>query len=112
VHVAPACAGSDHFGSYVCSISLHFCKRLFLGLGHKATALPIVTEFLLWVIDFHVACHASFFKKGKIVMVCDRACIAVLAFFSTSVLHGMHLWQCFGDLMLGFLALPAIACRL
>jgi hypothetical protein len=36
VHVAPACArsreGSDHFGSYVCSLSLHFCKRLSPGL--------------------------------------------------------------------------------
>jgi hypothetical protein len=36
VHVAPACAwsgeGSDHFGSYVRSLSLHFCKRLFPGL--------------------------------------------------------------------------------
>jgi hypothetical protein len=36
VHVAPACAGSgegsDHFGSYVRSLYLHFCKRLFPGL--------------------------------------------------------------------------------
>jgi hypothetical protein len=36
VYVAPACAGSeersDHFGSYVRSISLRFCKRLFPGL--------------------------------------------------------------------------------
>jgi hypothetical protein len=36
VHVAPACAGSgegsNRFGSYVHSLSLHFCKRLFLGL--------------------------------------------------------------------------------
>jgi hypothetical protein len=35
VHIAPACIGygegSDHFGSYVRSISLHFCKRLFSG---------------------------------------------------------------------------------
>jgi hypothetical protein len=35
VHVAPACAGSregsDRFGSYVRSLSLHFCKRLFPG---------------------------------------------------------------------------------
>jgi hypothetical protein len=33
VHVAPACArsreGSNHFGSYVRSLFLHFCKRLF-----------------------------------------------------------------------------------
>jgi hypothetical protein len=33
VNVAPFCAwsgeGSDHFGSYVHSLSLHFCKRLF-----------------------------------------------------------------------------------
>ena len=36
VHVAPACTrsgeGSDHFGSIVRSLSLHFCKRLFPGL--------------------------------------------------------------------------------
>jgi hypothetical protein len=36
VHVAPTCAGSgeesDHFGSFVRSLSLHFCKRLFPGL--------------------------------------------------------------------------------
>ncbi|XP_044323769.1 uncharacterized protein [Triticum aestivum] len=36
VHAAPACAGSgegsDHFGSIVRSLSLHFCKRLFPGL--------------------------------------------------------------------------------
>jgi hypothetical protein len=36
VHVAPFCAGFGegfgHFGSYVRSLSLHFCKRLFLGL--------------------------------------------------------------------------------
>jgi hypothetical protein len=40
VHVAPACAGSDHFGSDVCSLSLHFCKRLFPGLE------PMVNLFL------------------------------------------------------------------
>jgi hypothetical protein len=36
VHVAPAYAetleGSDHFESYVCNLSPHFYKRLFLGL--------------------------------------------------------------------------------
>jgi hypothetical protein len=34
MHIDPACAGSGegHFGSYVRNISLHFCKRLFLGL--------------------------------------------------------------------------------
>jgi hypothetical protein len=36
VHVAPACAGSgegsNHFGSYARSLSLHFGKRLFPGL--------------------------------------------------------------------------------
>jgi hypothetical protein len=36
VHVALACAksgeGFNHFGSYVCSFSLYFCKMLFLGL--------------------------------------------------------------------------------
>jgi hypothetical protein len=36
VHVAPAYAGSmegsDHFGSYIRSLSLHFYKRLFPGL--------------------------------------------------------------------------------
>jgi hypothetical protein len=37
VHVAPTCIGSreasNHFGSYVRSLSLHFCKSLFPGLG-------------------------------------------------------------------------------
>jgi hypothetical protein len=37
LHVAPTSAGSregsDHFGSYVHELSLHFCKRLFIGLG-------------------------------------------------------------------------------
>jgi hypothetical protein len=50
VHVAPSCAGSrdgsDHFGSYVHSLSLHFCKRLFPGLepmrsqGNSFTTAP------------------------------------------------------------------------
>jgi hypothetical protein len=52
VHVAPVCAGSreesDHFGSYVCSLSLHFSKRLFPGhepmttwsQGNSFTAAP------------------------------------------------------------------------
>jgi hypothetical protein len=48
VHVAPACAGSDHFGSYVCNLSLHFCQRLFPGIepmtswsqGNSFTAAP------------------------------------------------------------------------
>jgi hypothetical protein len=41
VHIAPACAvsgkGSNHFGSYVRSLSLHPCKRLFLGLESMVT---------------------------------------------------------------------------
>jgi hypothetical protein len=36
VHVTPAYEGSkegsDHFGSYVRSLSMHFYNRLFLGL--------------------------------------------------------------------------------
>ena len=36
VHVAPTCAGSgeesDHLGLFVRSLSLHFCRRLVLGL--------------------------------------------------------------------------------
>jgi hypothetical protein len=52
VYVAPACAGFregfDHCGSYVRSLSLHFCKRLFLGLelmtswsqGNNFTVVP------------------------------------------------------------------------
>jgi hypothetical protein len=51
--VAPACTGSgggsDHFGSYVRSLSLHFCMRLFPRLnpcprGHKAAALPLLCQ--------------------------------------------------------------------
>jgi hypothetical protein len=32
MHVAPACAGSNYFGSYVRNLSLYFCQRLFLVL--------------------------------------------------------------------------------
>jgi hypothetical protein len=41
MHVVPACVGSgegsDHFRSYVRSLYLHFCKRLFLGLELMAS---------------------------------------------------------------------------
>jgi hypothetical protein len=41
VHEAPTCAGSekgyDHFRSYIRSLLLHFCKRLFLRLEHIIT---------------------------------------------------------------------------
>jgi hypothetical protein len=41
VHVALACAGSgegsNHFRSYVHSLSLHFCKRLFSGFEHMTS---------------------------------------------------------------------------
>jgi hypothetical protein len=52
MNVAPACAGSregsNHFGSYVHSLSLNFCKRLFPRLepmaswsqGNSFTAVP------------------------------------------------------------------------
>jgi hypothetical protein len=52
MHVTPTCVGSgegfDHFGSYVRSLSLHFCKRLFPGLepmtswsqGNNITVAP------------------------------------------------------------------------
>jgi hypothetical protein len=54
VHVAPDYTGSDHFGSYVCSLSLHLCKRLFPGLepmtswsqGNSFTAAPGSNEIL------------------------------------------------------------------
>jgi hypothetical protein len=48
MHVAPSYTGSNHFGSYVRSLSLHFFKRLFPGLepmtswsqGNNFTAVP------------------------------------------------------------------------
>jgi hypothetical protein len=67
VHVAPAYAGSgegsDHFGSYVCSLSLHFYKRLFSGLepmtswsqGNNFTAMPGLPFYLkmkILIIDW------------------------------------------------------------
>jgi hypothetical protein len=49
VRVAPACAGSregsEHFGSYVHSISLHFYKRLFPRLE------PMTSWSLLGIMD-------------------------------------------------------------
>jgi hypothetical protein len=50
MHVAPACAGSgewsDHFGSYVRSLSQHFCKRLFPGLRTRDL---MVTKNVLFI---------------------------------------------------------------
>lgn len=45
MHVAPICAGSDHFRSFVCSLSLHLFKSWFQDLnprphGHKAATFP------------------------------------------------------------------------
>jgi hypothetical protein len=41
MHVAPTCIGSgegcNHFGSYVLSLSLHFCKRQFSRLEHMTS---------------------------------------------------------------------------
>src|SRR3954464_9298043 len=66
VHVAPACAGSgegsDHFGSIVRSLSLHFCKRLFAGLepvtswsqGSSFTTAPRLPFF--FVFDLGIKC--------------------------------------------------------
>jgi hypothetical protein len=69
VHVTPACAGSekgsDHFGSYVHSIFLHFCKRLFSGLERvsklkdleAAPSVQIINVFL----DFGL-CTGPFYR--------------------------------------------------
>jgi hypothetical protein len=69
VHVAPACAGfgegSDHFGSYVHSLSLHFCKRLFLRLepmtswsqDNSFTAvLGLPSPFFIVTLSFLIQC--------------------------------------------------------
>lgn len=43
MHVASAYFGSEevseHFESFVCSLSMHFCKRLFIGLEPKVSLL-------------------------------------------------------------------------
>jgi hypothetical protein len=49
VHIALTCAGSNHFGYYVRTLSLYFYKRLFSVLEpmtfmvttHKSAALPL-----------------------------------------------------------------------
>jgi hypothetical protein len=55
VHVALDCVGSgegsDHFGSYVRSLSLHFCKRLFPGL-EPMTSWSQVNSFALDLMIF------------------------------------------------------------
>jgi hypothetical protein len=46
MQVAPACAtsreGSDHFGSYIRSLSLHFYKRLFPGFDQQLYKLNML----------------------------------------------------------------------
>lgn len=48
VNVAPACTGSeersDHIGSIVCSLFLHFFKRLFLGLDPVGSSFTAATR--------------------------------------------------------------------
>jgi hypothetical protein len=54
MHVAPACTGygewSDHLRSYVRSLSLHFCKRLFQGL-ETMTSWSQGNNFMYAVFD-------------------------------------------------------------
>jgi hypothetical protein len=64
MHVAPACIGfeegSDHFGSYVRSLSLHFYKRMFPGFepvtswsqGNSFTAAPGLPFYPCYVCIF------------------------------------------------------------
>jgi hypothetical protein len=65
VHVAPACAssgeGTDHFRSYVRSLSLHFCKRLIPRLepitswsqGNNFTTVPRLPFYAQIPIQLH-----------------------------------------------------------
>jgi hypothetical protein len=38
---------ADHFGSYVCSISLYFCKRLFSGIELMNLLLMVTRQQLM-----------------------------------------------------------------
>jgi hypothetical protein len=55
-HIAPACVGSDHFGSNVRNISLHFYKSLFPGLEPMTSHV----SRLLWMPSL-----ASNFSAGQ-----------------------------------------------
>jgi hypothetical protein len=76
VHVAPACAGSrkrsDHFESYVRSLSEHFCKRLFSGLepmtswsqGNRFTTVPgLPFPLLLFMFPNYIQVHSMFLPQ-------------------------------------------------
>jgi hypothetical protein len=80
VHIAPACAGSDHFGSYVHSLSLHFYKRLFPGLepmttwsqGNNFTAatwLPFITVLVHILNEGNVLCLDFMLLQGPPLVV-------------------------------------------
>ena len=59
--------GSDHFGSIVRSLSLHFCKRLFPGLepvtswsqGSSFTTAPRLTKTKVKLFLFYFAMHIT-----------------------------------------------------
>jgi hypothetical protein len=86
VHVAPACTGSgegsDHFRSYVHSLSLHFCKRLFPGPhGHKATTL---TQY--YTIIFGIPVH----QVLKILKIYNHSCSPALSYYFLVTLFFYH----------------------
>jgi hypothetical protein len=53
VHIAPAYVGSNHFWSYVSSLSLYFCKKLFLVLRTHDLVVYLV-GYILCIVDSYI----------------------------------------------------------
>jgi hypothetical protein len=78
VHVAPACVGFGHFGSYVRSLSLHFLDLKWSDHSlnpAQAEAIhapdcPFLTSLICIPADLHIAIFASKFLRQNFAPAC------------------------------------------
>jgi hypothetical protein len=72
VHIAPSCTGSvegsDHFGSYVRSLSLHFFKRLFPELE------PMLFLMLYSITSFIRNHYPNYGNRSLLIHSTDKLC--------------------------------------
>jgi hypothetical protein len=83
VHVAPACAGSDHAGSYVLSLSLHFCRRPLKALIKKKTLVGIqfcCLDVKSNGLKVNIIINKSCFYKDMIALVTSFKCNALSSY--------------------------------
>jgi hypothetical protein len=95
-HIAPACAGfgegSDHFGSYVRSFFLYFCKRLF----------PILEPMTSWS-------QGSSFTAAPRDTTMPQKCGSSLRLALGYIMHYTFIFHCYLLYSLRFLLIVILA---